>query len=57
MKQITFIKDYATAKKGDTREFSSILCSTLVKQKVAKYKVKETPKAAPKAKAKVKKAE
>ena len=37
-KQVEFLKDFATKKKGDTGDYDSLLASNLVNvQKVAKY--------------------
>lgn len=44
MIKVTFIKEFATKKKGDTFECDSILASKLIRKKVAKKATKKIEK-------------
>jgi len=41
MREIVFIKDYASKKEGETMGLDSLIASSLVTRKIAKYKVAE----------------
>jgi len=41
MREVVFIKDYASKKEGETMKLDGLIASNLVSRKIAKYKVAE----------------
>jgi hypothetical protein len=50
MKEVEFLKDYASKKKGDTMLLDGMVVSSLLKQKIVKLKIGKTVNKSVKAK-------